>query len=109
MLCVDDFGIKTYSTDDLHHLLDALKEMYEITTDPTGSNYIGLTIQWEYEKGYVDISMPHYIEKLLQKFHHTPPNRRLQGTRDGEWSITPQNHPSRIGAIDERYDHQAQG
>ena len=76
ILCVDDFGIKTYNKADLTHLLSALKTKYEITTDPTGSNYIGLFIEWNYTKGYVDISMPKYIEKLLQKFLHTPPSRQ---------------------------------
>ena len=50
--------------------------MYEISTDPTGNNYIGLTIEWQYTRSYVDISMPRYIETLLQKFLHTLPKRQ---------------------------------
>ena len=40
-----------------------------------GSNYCGLTLQWDYNKWYVDISMPGYIEKLLQRLAHQRPTR----------------------------------
>ena len=49
---------------------------YEILTDAAGRNYIGLNIAWYYHHGYVDISMPKYIMKALQKFCHTSPDRR---------------------------------
>ena len=35
-LCVDDFGVKYYSTDDANHLLNALSKNYTCTTDWTG-------------------------------------------------------------------------
>ena len=41
---MDDFGIKHYNEDDVNHLLDALHTKYEIETDRSGKNYIGLTI-----------------------------------------------------------------
>ena len=70
VLCVDNFSIKYNNENDLNHLLDALRVKYEISTDLTGNNYIGLTIKWEYDKGYVDISMPKYILKALYFFLH---------------------------------------
>ena len=76
ILCVDDFGIKNYNEDDLNHLLDALHTKYEIATDRSGTHYTGLTIAWSYEQGHVDISMPDYVLKALQKFQHTPPLQR---------------------------------
>jgi hypothetical protein len=69
---VDDFGIKYYSKEDAQHLLDALGTTYKYTTDWEGKNYCGLHINWNYEAGYVDISMPEYVEKMLQRFQHTP-------------------------------------
>ena len=36
-------------------------------------HYCGFTIEWNYEKGYVDISMPKYIPALLQKLQHQKP------------------------------------
>ena len=68
ILCVDDFGIKHYNKDDPNHLLNALHTKYEIATDRSGTNYIGLTIAWNYEQGHVDISMPDYVLKDRQKF-----------------------------------------
>ena len=49
-LVVDDFGIKYCSKDDTLHLLTCLRALYEITTDWTGSLYIGFTLQWNYTK-----------------------------------------------------------
>ena len=40
-VCVDDFGIKYYNNDDLDHLLNSLKQHYQLTIDHTGSDYCG--------------------------------------------------------------------
>jgi hypothetical protein len=72
-ICVDDFGIKYFNKDDIDHLLGTLEKHYTVTTDWTGRNYCGLTIDWEYNKQYVDISMPGYIEKVLHKYQHPKP------------------------------------
>ena len=45
ILCVDNFGTKFRNKEDLHHFLDTLRQTYKISTDSTGSNYIGLTIE----------------------------------------------------------------
>ena len=75
-LCVDDFGIKSYSQSDTDHLLNALKQHYAITTDTKGEHFCGLTIDWNYQKGYVDISMPNYVRDLLKKLQHTPSKKQ---------------------------------
>ena len=72
-LCVDDFGIKYFAKADANHLLNALQQYYKITTDWTGNNYLGLHLDWNYQKNYVDISMPGYITKVLHKFKHVQP------------------------------------
>jgi hypothetical protein len=72
-LAVDDFGIKYFSRSDLDHLFNALESKYTITKDLSGSSYLGLTIDWHYDEGYVDISMPQYVTKALAKFRHVPP------------------------------------
>ena len=72
-LCVDDFGIKYYSKADADHLLDSLRNDYKISTDWEGKNYCGLTLEWNYKDGYVDISMPGYIEKVRTKLCHPKP------------------------------------
>ena len=72
-LCVDDFGIKYYSKADANHLLACLRENYKISVDWEGKNYCGLTLDWNYEKGYVDISIPGYVEKVCAKLNHPSP------------------------------------
>ena len=37
--------------------------------------FCGLTLNWNYKDGYVDISMPHYVNKKLHKFRHTKSHR----------------------------------
>ena len=38
-LCVNDCGIKTFSSDDTNHLLNALRSVYKISVDMSGSHY----------------------------------------------------------------------
>ena len=74
-LYVDDFGIKYNNQDDLQHLIDTLKEHYEILIDLEGKNYCGLMFQWHYKLGYVDVSMPKYVLSAIKKFGHPYPRR----------------------------------
>ena len=30
-------------------------------------------MEWHYDKGYVDVSMPDYVKKVLKKFQHPTP------------------------------------
>ena len=69
-LCVDDFRVKYFSKDNADHLLTALHSHYKKSVDYEGMHYCGFTIEWNYKKGYVDISMPKYIPALLQKLQH---------------------------------------
>ena len=71
-LCVDDFGIKYFSKDDANHLLSSLSNHYKYTTDWDGTHYCGLTLDWHYAEGFVDISMPDYVTNSLQRHHHHP-------------------------------------
>jgi hypothetical protein len=70
-LCVDDFGVKYFSHADALHLITALKTHYELTTDWTGALYCGLTLAWNYAQGYVDVSTPGYVARVLTKFQHS--------------------------------------
>jgi hypothetical protein len=76
VLCVDDFGVKYFSTADAHHLISVITSNYELTTDWPGSLYCGLTLDWHYDKGYVDVSMPGYVGRALKKFNHPAPLRK---------------------------------
>ena len=74
-LTVDDFGIKYFSREDADHLINTLKEFYELSIDWKGKNYCGLTMDWNYKEGFVDVYMPGYVDRALAKFNHTKPTR----------------------------------
>jgi hypothetical protein len=75
VLCVDDFGVKYFSKPDALHLINAIKAHYELTIDWSGTLYCGLTLDWHYDEGYVDVSMPKYVARALAKFEHPAPLR----------------------------------
>jgi hypothetical protein len=74
-LVVDDFGVKYVGKENATHLISILKQYYEISEDWTGSKYIGITFDWDYQHKQVHLSMPGYIDKALQRFDHTRPQR----------------------------------
>ncbi|KAL7480901.1 hypothetical protein ACHAW6_006564 [Cyclotella cf. meneghiniana] len=57
-LVVDDFGIKYVGDEHFEHLINALKEHYDVTIDKEGKLYCGITLDWDYNKRTLDISMP---------------------------------------------------
>jgi hypothetical protein len=72
-LCVDDFGVKYFSQADADHLLEALRLDYTATVDYSGKNFCGLTMNWNYQAGFVDIAMPEYVQDALKRFQHQQP------------------------------------
>ena len=75
VLCVDDFGVKYHSQQDLQHLIDTLQKHDEISIDYDGKNYCGLQLEWHYKEGYVYTSMHMYVKKTLKKYNHPSPVR----------------------------------
>ncbi len=75
-LAVDDFGIKYIGKGNLQHLYDALwKETYKILEDYAGELYCGMNLKWNYNKGYANLSMPHYLMKQHTQYAHPAPDR----------------------------------
>jgi hypothetical protein len=70
---VDDFGVKYITKDDVDHLLNVLKLNYLCDTNWEGTRYLGLTLDWDYNKRNVHFSMPSYVPKTLKRFGHTKP------------------------------------
>ena len=66
-LCVNDFGVKYYSQDNLNHLKQSIEQEYIYKLDITGKNFLGFTLNWNYKKGYIDLSIPNYVKKVLKK------------------------------------------
>ncbi len=74
-LVVDDFGVKYARKEDVDHLIASIKSTYSLTKDWMGNMYCGITLEWDYESGHVDISMPGYIKKKLQEYGHIMPKK----------------------------------
>ena len=51
-LVVDDFGIKYTSQAATSHLLQELRDKYQITIDPSGKKFLGFVIDWDYPARY---------------------------------------------------------
>jgi hypothetical protein len=76
-LVVDDFGVKYVGREHAEHLLSAIEEDYTCKADWEGTRYLGLTLDWDYDRREVHLSMPGYVHEALQRFQHAMP-RRLQ-------------------------------
>ena len=50
-----------------------LKQDYDIEEDWEGTRYLGITLDWDYKKREVHLSMPGYVEKALARFGHKIP------------------------------------
>ena len=74
-LCVDDFVVKYFTKDDADHLLKSLKNNDEILTDWEVRNYPRLSLHWNHNEDYVDISIPDYVTKALDRLQHTKPKQ----------------------------------
>ena len=70
-LVVDNFGVKYTQCKDILHLQQVLEQNYKITSDWTGTGYIGFTLHWDYTHARVHLSMPEYIAKTLKQFQQT--------------------------------------
>ncbi len=72
-LVVDNFGVKYTNQGGVDHLIGSLKKDYELTEDWDGDLYCGIKLKWDYNARTLDISMPGYIIKQLQKYKHASP------------------------------------
>jgi hypothetical protein len=74
-LVVDDFGVKYVGREHAEHLMECIKNNYNISSNWKGSPYCGLTLEWDYKNHTVDLSMPVYIKAALHKYQHAAPTR----------------------------------
>jgi hypothetical protein len=77
-LVVDDFGVKYVGEEHAHYLKRTLEKNYSVTTDWTGTRYIGITINWDYVRRRVHLSMPGYAAKALKQFQHKATGKQHQ-------------------------------
>ncbi len=69
-LVVDDFGVKYVGKEHALYLKKVLERHYKLTCNWMGMCYIGITLDWDYKKRQVHLSMPNYVKKALKQFQH---------------------------------------
>ena len=75
-LVVDDFGVKYERKEDVDHLIAAIKDKYKkLSEDWSGDLYCGIKLTWDYDARTLDISMPGYVQKQLQRYKHAMPSK----------------------------------
>jgi hypothetical protein len=83
-LVVNDFGVKYEGKENALHLKHVLEEPYQLTCDWDGCQYIGITLDWDYQQRRVHLSMPGYVKKALKLFQH-----QLKCTQDAPYPSVP--------------------
>jgi hypothetical protein len=74
-LVVDDFGVEYAGKEHVDHLIWCIKQKYELAKDWTGDLYCGIKLKWDYDLRTLNILMPGYIQKFLQKYKHCMPTK----------------------------------
>ena len=74
-LVVDDFGVKCQGIQHARHLKQTLEQYYEVSVDWEGKLFCGVTLDWNYKKGHVDLSVPGYVQRKLTKYQHPKPTK----------------------------------
>ena len=76
-LVVEDFGIKYKNKQDVQDIINALEKNYEaVSVDWDGELFCGIKLEWDYQNITVDLNIPGYITKLLQRFLHPTPKKQ---------------------------------
>ena len=57
-----------------------MEDTYAIEVDEEGDKYVGISLDWDYKKGKVHLSMPGYESEALSRFKHI-------------WSGKPEDQP----------------
>jgi hypothetical protein len=91
-LVVDDFGIKYIGKEHAQHLKNAYEEHYKFTCDRIGKQYIGITLDWDYNKHQVHLSMPNYVQKALKNFQHKQAKYSMHHTKVHQYNMVQRNN-----------------
>ena len=75
-LVVDNLGIKYIGREHANHLIKALQKDYSFKVDETGNLYCGINLDCQYDRVYVDTSMPTYVGIQLTQYGHEKPERK---------------------------------
>ena len=60
------------------YLIKSIKKNYEVVAeDWNGNLFFGISLNWNYQDRTVDLCIPGYIGKVLQKFQHKNPTKSV--------------------------------
>jgi hypothetical protein len=76
VLIVDDFGIKYFTKSNLDHLIDTLKQHYDVAVDTDAKEIVKFELDWDYTNRKVHLSMKPYLDKSLRQFDNMIPKKR---------------------------------
>ena len=74
-LVVDDFGVKYKKLSDFEHLRDCLSLRYKMKVDMDAKQYVGIDLEWDYNKRTLLCSMNEYVDTALKEFEHAIPKQ----------------------------------
>ena len=69
-LVVADFGFKYVGKEHVLHLKHTLEKNYTVTEEWDGKCYIGIALDWYYNRRLVHLSMSGYVAISLKLFSH---------------------------------------
>ena len=70
------FWCKYVGNQHVQHLVHCLKTNYEKVSEYwEGKLYCGITVEWNYNQRWVDISMTGYFKRLRQGYEHLTPEK----------------------------------
>ena len=67
---VDDFGVKYVGKKHANYLISVLKKYYTVAEYWAGEKYGCTTLDWDYTKRQVHLSMPENVKNFLTLFQH---------------------------------------
>ncbi len=70
---MDDFGVQYIGKEHVMHLIRVIKEHYKVEEDWEGTQYLGITMDWNFKNHQVHLSMPEYVERALVWFNNLGP------------------------------------
>jgi hypothetical protein len=92
-LVVDDFAMMWTNQSDMDHFIHTLTRLYDVKVNWQGSKYLDMDITINRDKRHVTLTMPGYIQRLLQRVRpngvkgastsaqYTPPNYANPGAQ----------------------------
>ena len=68
-LIVDDISIKEFSENDLQHLINTIRNKWEVKVDRIGAKYNGVCLIWNYCDNTLISDIPNYVAESLVRLN----------------------------------------